>query len=410
MKKNVSLKPKITGKIKNSVRKMSDFKPKDEKDYYSFGRMLISRRFAIFIIIVMGLLIFFYYAKVSNIRLFGGNGGVRVYDYDSIALRFISGNVKIRSKQGDIAYMGKVSDGMANGQGRLFYPDGTVMYEGDFKDNNYDGTGNLYYSDGILMYKGGFKAGKYDGHGDLYYPTEMINYDGEFYNGAANGEGTLYRENGSRMYSGEFRDGLADGQVSFYDGSDNLIYSGSYIKGRVVYSEILGDDSDEIAKHHTGNKKIYYNDDFFMVYMEGIDAYYAGKTVGSTLSNSVVADSIYVIQDECVVGGTVCYTIEDVINVLGFPDYEGNTSLNILEAVCVSENDKLADMLDCQVYVTWESYNNDVHYVLSLFEEDDMSGVYIYMFEDESSGIQYTFYCKDKNGDFGMYLMQNCRE
>ena len=409
--KNVNRKPKTSGKIKGYVRKLSDFKPKDEKDYYSFGKMLISRRFAIFIIIVMGLLVFFYYAKVSNIRLFGnGSDGIRVYDYDAIALRFVSGNVKIRSKQGDIAYIGKVSDGMANGKGRLFYPDGTVMYEGDFKDSEYDGTGNKYYSDGVLMYKGGFKAGKYDGQGDLYYPSGMINYDGEFFDGMANGEGTMYRENGSRMYSGEFRDGLADGQDSFYDGSDNLVYSGSYSKGRVVYSELLGDDSQEIAKHHMGTKKIYYNADFFMVYMEGMDAYYAGETVGSTLSDSVIADSIYVIQDECAIGGTVCHTIEDVVNVLGHPDYEGNTNLNIVEAVCVSQSDKLADMLGCQVDVTWEHYTNDVYYVLSLFGDEDMRGVYIYMFEDESSGIQYTFYCSDKNSGFGMYLIQNCRE
>lgn len=409
--KTVSIKQRFISRIKGTARKLSDFRPKDENDYYSFGRILVSRKFAVFAIIVVGFLIFLYYAKVSNIRLFNQDGdGIRVYDYDAVALRFISGNVKIRSAAGDIAYVGKVSDGMANGRGRLYYPDGTIMYDGEFKDNLYDGTGNLYYSDGTIQYKGSFKAGKYEGVGDQYYPTGMIEYDGEFFDGLANGNGTSYRENGSRFYSGEFRNGYPDGENSYYDGSDNLIYTGIYSKGRPNFSEILGDDAKEIATKYMGSKKIYYNDDFFMVNMEGINAYYAGKAVGNTISDSVVADSIYVMEPDCLIGGEVCYSIDDVKRKLGNPDYEGNTDLNVAEAICVSENAVVSDMLDSSPNVTCETQIDDVYHVLSMHGDKETLGVYIYMFEDGANGIQYTFYCKDRNDNyFAMYLIQNCR-
>ena len=96
-------------------------------------------------------------------------------------------------------YIGDVSNGLANGQGTLTWPDGTT-YTGAFKDNLFNGQGTLTWPDGAT-YTGAFKDDKIHGQGTITYSDGDI-YTGGFEYDETSGQGTYTWRDGT-TYTGE---------------------------------------------------------------------------------------------------------------------------------------------------------------------------------------------------------------
>jgi hypothetical protein len=354
-----------------------NFKPIDANDYFGVGGWLVSRNLVKCIVILVGLIGLYYFLFVSPINILNpSDKGVRVYKYSSVTLRFVKGNVMIKDRQKNVAYSGYVSKGMANGTGILYYegPDKDKLYEGEFKDNKYSGNGTLYYQSGL------------------------VKYSGEFLDNEESGNGTSYRENGSKEFSGEFKNGYPEGENEYYDSSNNLVYTGMYSKGNLVYTEILGKNSTDIADMYTGHRTVYYDDTNYMVVLDDINAMYCGDTDQNPIEDSISATTVYVIKSECYIKGDLCTTIAQISDEDKFGEcvYEGNSYIEVPEMV-ISSHFNLE--LDCEL--TAENSINDV-YGITDSSSDQL--VYIYAFENE--GILYSFYCYDKNEGFFMYSMQ----
>lgn len=107
--------------LKKALNKVMGVKPRDKNDYYRVGRYLVSRRLVSMIIFVMGIAGAYYFLFINPL---GGirskSDNVKVYNYDSIPLRFVSDTVKIKAKSGYVAYYGEVKDGKAEGKGALY--------------------------------------------------------------------------------------------------------------------------------------------------------------------------------------------------------------------------------------------------------------------------------------------------
>jgi len=172
------IKAVILTKVRNALSHIFEIKPRDKNDYYPLFGYLVSKRLARAIIVVVGILCLCYFVWVNPIVniVDGMESGEKIYSYNSLPLRFIKGNVKIKAKSGYVAYEGNVEDGYVAGYGRL------------------------YDADGGMIYKGNFERNQYSGQGTLYYPVGQTQYEGEFKGNVFEGVGTLYRENGTRKY------------------------------------------------------------------------------------------------------------------------------------------------------------------------------------------------------------------
>ena len=105
------IKANILTKIRNALNTIFQVKPKDKNDYYPFLGFLISRRLARAVVIVVGILCLCYFVWVNpivNIKE-SMNSGEKIYNYNSLPLRFAEGNVKIKAKDGYVAYEGNVA-------------------------------------------------------------------------------------------------------------------------------------------------------------------------------------------------------------------------------------------------------------------------------------------------------------
>lgn len=375
-----NVKSRVSASFKKFLTRFMDFKPKDENDYYSVGKWLVSKRLALFIVLLVGFSSLFYVFFISPVTFIRtSSDGIRIYKYNAIALRYVTGEVKIKSKKGDIAYIGNVSNGKANGDGKLYYENGNLMYEGDFVNNEYTGDGIEYYENGITK-------------GSGVYKDNLLN-----------GEGISFRENGSREYSGSFKDGKADGECEYYDSSSNLVYKGNFIKGHLIYTDLLGKSAEEISQSYSGKRLVYYDDDSFIVVLPGIEAAYGGPSSQNPLENSITAVNTYVMQSELFIAGEIRTNIEDIKKVLGEPVYEGNTYLNMAETVTLSNDISAMENLNLDLKMNLRSSVDNVYNVID-YSKTQL--IYIYTFEYE--GVQYTFYCNDKNGGFEMYMIQKC--
>lgn len=351
-----SLSEKIN--IKNLIE------PKDEEDYYTIGRYLISRGLVTLLIFLIGAIAFYYLFIISLSTVFGDfEAGVRIYSYDSVALRFISDTVKIKAESGYIAYYGEVEKGMAEGRGILYTKTGEIRYEGEFKENEYSGEGTLYNKDST--------------------------YKGEFQNNLYEGEGILYRLNGSKEYEGEFHQGKRAGNGELYDSGNQLIFTGNFLNDELMYQDFLGKTADELAKMYTGKRRIYYNDTSFAVDMTDISVVYAGTINDNSLDDTIVAERIFICSEECILDGKRVRTIEEVRRLTGGFSFEGNSQLTMQEAVALKEG------------IEAEQVFSDVLEV-SGYAEDKL----IYLYMAEYNDIQYTFYSYDRDGKFIMYAME----
>lgn len=346
---------------KMNIKKI--IKPRNEEDYYRIGHCLISRGFIGILLIFSGILAL-YYLLITSLPFFLGEyeNGTRIYSYDSFALKFVSDTVKIKAQSGYIAYYGEVKNGMANGRGTLYTKEGEVRYEGIFKENEYNETGILYNEDSV--------------------------YQGEFEKNEYEGEGTLYDLNGSREYEGEFHNGKKSGKGAIYN-QNELVFTGNFQNDKILYQDFLGKTAEEIAGMYTGKRTIYYDETNFVVDMTDISVLYAGTAEEDRLDEGVLTERIFIIDNECMLGGKILNTIEEIRRQTGGFSFEGNSRITMQEAVALKQGletkGTFADALEVTDY-----------------EKETI----LYLHMAEYNSIQYVFYSYDRQGGFVMYSME----
>ena len=136
---------KIITFIRTFLVKLFDIRPRHGKDYFTTRRWMISRRLCYAAVVVLGLLSLYFILVIVKPfdALSSKTGQIKTYKYNSLALRFIDSDVRIKAKSGYIAYEGAVSDGACNGQGKLYDDAGNLVYSGAFENSKYNGTGTF---------------------------------------------------------------------------------------------------------------------------------------------------------------------------------------------------------------------------------------------------------------------------
>lgn len=364
-------------KIRDFFTSLLDIRPRHKKDYYSVFGWLVSRRLAMAVVVVIGVLSVYYLYSIHSTLISARAEGIKTYDYDSIMLRFANEKVRIKGKSGYLAYEGDVKSGTVTGYGTLYNPAGIVVYQGNFDKNMYQGNGTRYFDSGILMYTGNFQENLFDGNGKLY------------------------RENGSLAYEGEFALGKKNGNGKLYDNGSNLVYTGSFSQDELLYSALLGKKVSEVADAYKGKRTLYEDSQNFAVVLEDIDAMYTGWGESQTLDDEMAVDRVLVFRDSFPAGGKNLSTVEELKNFFGAEDYHGNSEVNMPEAVAINW---IADhkggplrRVDMELTSEYEDY-------LIVKDYDVAYTVYIYSFRMD--GLIYTFICQDRGENFSFYSIE----
>lgn len=372
------LKNKLLVRIRNFFFRLLDVRPRDEKDYYTFLGWLVSRRLAMAAVIVIIVLCSGFLWTIKPQELRSGHP-YKAYKYDSLMLKFSSGKVRILGKSGYTAYIGDIEKGTVKGVGTLYNPEGCIVYEGEFDANAYNGTGKKYYENSQLEYEGTFKDNLYEGEGKLYRENATLRYEGNFHLGHMMGEGTLYGASQEPVYKGHFKEDT------------------------IVYQELLGKSTADIAQMYLGAREIVTATDVYEVYMRDIGAIYFGADSSNTLDEEFKVDGVYVLQKSIHMESEIVKETTRLAEFLGEPVYEGNTYLEprdeiALNKACASGG---ADVLHGKSEYKETKVYDDVT------QAQDFEGnyqAYIYVYEKE--GIVYTFFCKDKETGFDFYMLE----
>lgn len=368
----------IIARIKKQFVRFLDFRPRDETDYYVFLWWSVSRRLAMAAVVVTGVFCLFliWSSKPAGLLV---QHAEKAYRYNSLFLKFATGKVRILGKSGYTAYVGDVEGGTVKGKGTLYGIQGNVVYEGEFDDNAYNGEGK-YYSEGAqLLYEGAFRDNCYCG------------------------AGKLYRENGMLWYEGNFDHGFMEGEGALYDTAQQEIYSGSFRHGRILYQELIGRSTSELAGRYRGAREIYMGDGIYCVYMKDIDAIYFGADKSNTLEEEFLVSGLYVLASDICLGGEPSGDIAQLNGFFGTPVYEGNTVLDAEDEIALNTMCGLTgrDVLYGKAGYRENPVYDDVMEV-SGFDRDYQAYIYVY----ENEGVLYTFFCRDKESGFDFYRIE----
>lgn len=355
--------------MEQKEKKYNFFYPESEKEYVKVWKWKISSSLwwtfwaVVCIFCFFGLLIM----RASDER-YGPKG---TYNYDSVFLHFVSGNVKIKAEAGYIAYEGRVDKGKVSGTGTLYGQNGNTIYSGEFEDNEYCGMGKLYGENNEILYEGEFSHNLYEGEGSEYGIGGTVKYQGMFSMGKRNGKGILF------------------------DDSSNPVYEGNFLNGAIVYKDFLGKATEEAAKIYRGKRDIYYDTECFVADMKDIDAMYSGTMSGTGLDDKVYINKVFVKSESCIIGGKSASCIEEVRETAGDLVYEGNVNISTEEAVALSSLSglKVEPTFDDAMEITG-------------YDKDKL--LYIYTFRLEK--LQYTFYSESANGKFIMYSIEQLQD
>lgn len=352
------LKTVINEKIKLFLGKNLSVKPRDKKDYYTFGSWMVSRRLLHSILLLIGVLGVTYILYMTPDLSLADSGGIRVYAYNSIPLRFAGGEVKIKAKSGYLAYEGEVSGGKANGSGKLYNRENQLVYDGTFADSFYEGSG------------------------------------------------ISYRENGSREYEGEFHLNQKEGSGKLFDSSGNQIFEGNFAKDEIHYVELLGKTAQEMAEMYIGSQSIYMMDEQFVVSLDDIAVVYCGNRSEESLDESIRVEELYVLRTGVQIDGQVCRTAAELKQAYGSPAYEGNVKLKLPEAVAIekirqTDESSLSTVNLTDVNLVTESVYTNVSKVLSYEEE-----IYMYLYTFIRDENVFTYFFQDKQGEMIFYLIE----
>ena len=370
------IKTKIVIRIRDFFSNLLGVKPRDKNDYYTIGRWMFSKRLLYAAVIMLGVLSLWYITTETSVFKKFSEDGIRTYKYSSMRLRTAKGHVKITGKSGYLAYDGYVENGYANGEGVLYNPAGNIVYTGNFEQNDYEGLGTENYSTGVLHYSGNFH--------DCYYE----------------GNGTLYRENGTKEYVGEFQGGKKNGSGTLYDVGENEIYTGTFSSDNIVYAELLGKTASEVNDCYKGHSTLYLASDETVVEMDAINALWRGISDADALDDDIKVQSVYVLQNYFSYGNDSVDRISALIEALGNPIYEGNSSVLLPEAIAINTLNRTQTAFQGPVEMIESKAFSDVTEVESY---DRNYIVYIYTFQ--RGEILYSFVCNDDSDYFDFYYV-----
>ncbi len=368
----------IFSRIRRSLYRLFDVKPRHKRDYYSMARWLVSRRLAFAIVVALAILCAWYITTVYP-NLTEGSGGVpvRTFKYDSVVLKFYEGKVRILAEEEYVAYEGWVGEGESVGSGKLFDIDGNLVYEGNFTDSMFNGTGTSFYPTGITQYEGNFVDNLYQGTGAYYHPTGSLSYEGAYVGGLRHGIGTLYNAAGAEIFTGNFQ------------------------KDALVYSEFLAKAAADVAGMYTGESMLYVADGETCVAMEEISAVYTLGDGVESLDQEWTLDGIYVMESSLEVQGQQLSSVSEVTSALGEPSYYGTAYVTLAEAVSLNllAEDGVQNMPSVEM-----SYTQDFVDLATVSDYEDSVKVYIYSYE--SDGLVYTLYTSEAGVEsFSMYAI-----
>ncbi|WP_122642523.1 MORN repeat-containing protein [Luxibacter massiliensis] len=338
------------------MHKWLDMTPKHEKDYFIFFRWQVGRKLALIICLAvivccLAALLFFHAGAISE-----DIGGYPVFAYDSLFLKFYSGNAAIQANDGHIAYLGKVSKGRANGRGTLYDAQGRIIYKGNFASNAYQGNGTLYHSNMVRKYEGQFQDGK------------------------KQGAGILYGENGT------------------------AVFEGSFYEDEIIYEELVGRPTSEISSAYAGQQALYMeaeDSSKMYVFMEDIGAIYCAVSKEGTLEEGWAVKSIYVLESKKPFEALAKETPDEPGE--GKLQYMGQTQMNLGDALAFEFVQQQKDSGEGQPEE--ERTGKSPLKTTGIEAEEGLQGVYevknynkeeMYISVYEKEGFQYTFFNLDE--------------
>ena len=125
------LRSRLVVKIRDFFYSLLGIKPRNKNDYFTIGRLMISKRLAYAVVIVIGVASLWYIASERSLFERFDESGVQTYRYNSLRLRMVKGRVRILGRSGYLAYDGMVDEGYAAGEGTLYNPQGNTVYVGE---------------------------------------------------------------------------------------------------------------------------------------------------------------------------------------------------------------------------------------------------------------------------------------
>lgn len=371
------IKAKFLSKFSEWLKSLFNVKPRHKADYYSFMRIMVSKKLVHTCIICVGLICLGYLIAVRPLEgIKDTKAETKVYDYDSFLLKFQNAKVSIKAESGYIAYIGDVKSGYAQGQGELYNRSGTLVYNGEFSKNKYEGTGKLYYPSGQLLYEGQFEDNLYQG------------------------TGKLYRENGMLLYSGDFDDGYREGNGELYSSTGNKIFAGTFQNDRLLYTQLLDKTTQEIGQIYTGEQKIYANQADNIVSLEEIDTLYVTSNGEESVQEDVRTTTVYVLSNTFGLGDVVIENVEELKKEFGQPNFEGNTYINFYDAVAIAQSEKKDSEIQIDPQVEYSELYEEY---LQVSSYDNEALMYLYMYEMD--GLNYSFVTDGKKEQFFMYII-----
>lgn len=371
------IRTRLLAGIQNAFTKLLNIRPRHKKDYYEIFGWMVSRRLAMALVVITGVVSIYYLVNVRHLQNAVMGEGIKTYSCQSVMLRFASGKVRIKGKSGYLAYEGEVKDGGTNGYGVLYNPEGTVVYRGNFENSQYQGSGERYYDNGSMMYSGEFQANQFEG------------------------SGKLYRENGSLEYSGTFVMNKKEGEGKLYDDGSTAIYNGNFHQDQIVYSDLLGKKLSDIPEIYTGTRLLYDDSQEFSVVMEQINAMYQGGGESDRMDGETLVEKVSVLNGTFYTGSKECTTIDEVRDYFGAEDYEGNSEISVPEAVALNW---MVRNRGLEVQTVDMTVNSDYSDYQEITGYDSSRMVYIHAFRKD--GLLYSFICPDRTGGFWFYSIE----
>ena len=370
---------RIISRIRLFFSALFNVRPKNKYDYYTIGRWMVSKKLCFAIVVVIGTLslIYIYFAHLKNFAA-NPNDRIKTYSYNSVLLKFAKGEVRIKGKSGYVAYLGNVQGGACEGDGKLYNPDGMLVYDGNFTNSMYEEGGRRYYPDGTLYYNGNF-------HENLF-----------------SGEGKLYRQNGSLEYDGNFLLNMKEGNGTLYDNSHNVLFEGMFTHDEIMYSDLIGKTSAEMAQAYNGKAVMYSSGNERIRYMPEIGAMTVEYGDDESVDENYHVDSVYVLNNSFTVGNSSMNTISGLTQALGTPIYEGTSRALLSELVAINQLNELSpgQVLSGPAQMT-------LNKVFTEFVEvqDYQSNYEIYLHSYLRNGLIYTFVSEEGSDSFAFYYI-----
>lgn len=375
------IKNKVLLKIKDFFLNLLNVKPKNKDDYYTVFRWMISKKLVFLITIFLGVVSITFIIAMKPMNIMGNfqsdEASILTYRYDSLPLRYHTGQVKILGKADYLAYMGEVKDGVVKGKGKLFNKEKCLVYEGEFDNNMYNGIGKRFYE------------------------NQSIWYEGEFVDNEFSGNGILYRENGTKEYEGNFQNGEMNGSGKLFDESGNQLIEGNFLDNNLNYNEFLGKTTQELSQIYTGKIIVYTDNVEFGIAMPAIDVVYDTTASENAVDETYTVQQVFIVKDKIKINNKELSNIDEIKAYFGEPIYEGNTNLIFMECVTVN---LLIDLGNTELEAIEMKSDLPFSDVVNVTYYDKAKEIYIYTFKD--NGLLYTFYSTNRNGDFSFYSMK----